>query len=195
VVHDLAQACVGCEVLARPRISDAERLRAAARALVRRTVTLRSEPFARALARVRPGAFVYLAPPYAPLSPTSSFRHYTAEGFGAADQVVLRDAVVRIATLGARVLLSNSTAPEVVALYEDPEAVRAGLRCYRVPARRVINSRAERRGAVDELVVSNITPTHERPSGALEPDELLAVRTRVGQPEILHERDEGAAPR
>jgi hypothetical protein len=45
----------------------------------------------------------------------------------------------------------------VVALYEqDRAATAAGLRCYRVPARRAINSRADRRGPVDELVVTNL---------------------------------------
>jgi hypothetical protein len=57
------------------------------------------------------------------------------------------------------VLLSNSTAPSVITLYERNAKVRAaGLRSHRAPARRAVNSRADRRGAVEELVVSNIPP-------------------------------------
>ncbi len=53
--------------------------------------------------------------------------------------------------------MSNSTAPEIAALYEDSKDVKAaGLRCYRIPARRAINSNAQRRGVVDEYVITNV---------------------------------------
>ena len=54
--------------------------------------------------------------------------------------------------------MSNSTAPEIAALYEDNKEVKAaGLRCYRIPARRAINSNAMRRGVVEEYVITNVT--------------------------------------
>jgi hypothetical protein len=57
------------------------------------------------------------------------------------------------------VVLSNSTAPSVTQLYEgNPAAQAAGLQTWRVPARRSVNSNAARRGAVEELVVSNVRP-------------------------------------
>jgi hypothetical protein len=53
--------------------------------------------------------------------------------------------------------MSNSTALEIVALYEgDKEVKAAGLRCHRVPARRAINSKASRRGVVEEYVITNV---------------------------------------
>ncbi len=56
-------------------------------------------------------------------------------------------------------LLSNSTAPEIEALYEsNAEARAAGLRAFRVPARRAINSRPDARGAVLEYIVTNVIP-------------------------------------
>ena len=67
--------------------------------------------------------------------------------------------VIALAQRGVNVLLSNSTAPSVTDLYEhNRDADSAGLRTLRVPARRAINSNAEGRGAVAELVVSNIEP-------------------------------------
>jgi hypothetical protein len=44
----------------------------------------------------------------------------------------------------------------VLSLYDHREVRRAGLRCWRVPARRAINSRPDRRGDVEELVVTNV---------------------------------------
>ena len=108
------------------------------------------------LAEVGRGDFVYLDPPYAPLSLTSNFRSYTAHGFAAGDQARLRDAVVRAARQGALLLLSNSTAPAVMDLYHNATVRAAGLRSFRVPARRAINSRASARGAIEELLVTNL---------------------------------------
>jgi hypothetical protein len=55
------------------------------------------------------------------------------------------------------VLLSNSTADAIAALYDGNRDVeQAGLRAHRVPARRAVNSVASRRGTVDEYLISNI---------------------------------------
>jgi DNA adenine methylase len=137
-----------------PTIVQAERLRAAASALA--GATIRRAHFVEALRDAGRGDVVYLDPPYAPLSKTANFRGYTAAGFDASDQRKLRDLVLSLAARQVSVVLSNSTAPEIVALYDDRQARRAGLRCHRVPARRAINTRADRRGVVDELVVSNL---------------------------------------
>jgi DNA adenine methylase len=137
-----------------PRIVNVDRITAAA-ALLRRASIARAT-FDAALSQVRAGDVVYLDPPYAPLSRTANFRSYTAAGFAAVDQIRLRDRSVAIARAGAHVILSNSTAPEIIALYEDREARRAGLRCYRVRARRAINTNATQRGLIDELVVTNL---------------------------------------
>ena len=75
------------------------------------------------------------------------------------------DGVKACAARGVKVLLSNSTAPAVTRLYEGNAAVgAAGLRTWRFPARRAVNSKADRRGPVEELVVSNIRPTPSLPS-------------------------------
>jgi DNA adenine methylase len=142
---------------ANPKICDEPNVRRAARALARPALTLERARVERMAERAGAGDFLYFDPPYAPLSKTARFTSYTAEGFDADDQKRLRDLVVSLARRGCHVLMSNSTAPEIAALYEHHEdAVSAGLRCYRIPARRAINSNRLRRGTVDEYVITNL---------------------------------------
>jgi DNA adenine methylase len=141
----------------RPAIPDRERLLAVARALRCPNVRLEFGTFDSATAVARRGDFLYIDPPYAPLSRTASFTAYTERGFTAEDQRRLQALTLDLARRGCHVLLSNSTADEITALYErDPAAAGAGLRTLRVRARRVINSRARGRGPVDEYLITNI---------------------------------------
>lgn len=143
-----------------PRICDAENLRRVSAALQAPGVRLELRPFNRVVEGVD-GAqkwdFVYLDPPYAPVSRTAKFTSYTSAGFTQGDQRRLRDIMVTLAGRGCHLVLSNSTAPDIVDLYDrDPEVVAAGLRCHTVPARRAINSNAARRGTVNEYVITNV---------------------------------------
>lgn len=143
----------------RPRILDHSLLLRVAGALSADNIRLERTGFSRVLEVAAPGDFVYFDPPYAPLTRTANFRGYTGRGFSDRDQEALQRVVIALAQRGVNVLLSNSTAASVTALYEDNrDAAEAGLRTLRVPARRAINSNAARRGAVAELVVSNVEP-------------------------------------
>ena len=142
---------------AKPRICDEANLRRVAKALGRPGVTLDRAQFERIADGAREGDFLYFDPPYAPLSKTARFTSYTAEGFDAGDQTRLRDMAIALSRRGCYVVMSNSTAPEIAALYEESKEVKAaGLRCYKIPARRAINSNASRRGVVDEYVITNV---------------------------------------
>ena len=129
----------------RPIICDEGRLRAASAAL--QNADLRCDDFANTLKRVGRHDFVYLDPPYVPLSPTASFTAYAKRVFGAADQQRLADALRAMGTRKVPALLSNSDCGTTRELY------RGFDRIDRVPARRAINSVGERRGPVDELLV------------------------------------------
>ena len=143
----------------KPRICDEVNLRRVATALARAGVTLDRARFDRAVDSAGAGDFLYFDPPYAPLSKTARFTSYTTDGFDADDQQRLRDVVVTLARRGCHVVMSNSTAPDIARLYEDSKDVTsAGLKCYRIPARRAINSNAKRRGVVEEYVITN-TPS------------------------------------
>ena len=142
-----------------PRICDEHNLRQVSDALAALGAEVDYSPYDAVLEVAGPGDFVYLDPPYAPLSTTASFTSYTADRFDASDQRRLQEVVIRLAKRRCHVVLSNSTAPEIVALYDgNADARRAGIRTHRVPARRAINSNAARRGPVEEYVITNVTP-------------------------------------
>ncbi len=139
------------------RVCDADNLRGVSAALRRPGVTLEVELFQDALARATAGDFVYLDPPYAPVSRTSYFTSYTSARFGQEQQCLLQRAVIDLAGRGAHVLLSNSVSPAISALYEQNDAAReAGLLTRTVEARRAINSRASGRGPVLEYLITNV---------------------------------------
>jgi DNA adenine methylase len=131
---------------ANPSILDAESLRAASFAL--QHAELSAQPFDRVLDEAEAGDFVYFDPPYDPVSATSDFTSYTSESFGVADQHRLADVYRKLSDRGVAVMLSNSDTPLVRKLY-------TGFRIDRVMCSRAINSKAEARGAVAEVIVTN----------------------------------------
>lgn len=142
---------------ARPGIVNRDNLLRVAGALSRPGVRLQWGSFEAAGDVAEAGDFLYGDPPYAPLSRTANFTSYTASRFDAHDHVRLQQLVVGVARRGCQVLISNSTAPEIAALYEASHDARsAGLRTFRVPARRAINSNGSRRGTIDEFLITNI---------------------------------------
>ena len=128
----------------RPRIVDRALLTAASAVLLvaRRDVAARGRSIACWTTR-RAGDFAYFDPPYAPLSAHRELpRLYRARVFAMTIRRACSTCVIALARRGVNVLLSNSTAPSVTALYEGNAATRrrAGLRTWRVPARRAVNS-------------------------------------------------------
>jgi DNA adenine methylase len=146
---------------ARPRIVNEALVRTAAAALGAPGVHVACGEFAHVVAGCKAGDFLYFDPPYVPLSATSAFGAYTTPRFTEADQDRLCATVVALAARGAAVMLSNSSAPDVRAKYEDVARHSPGLALWEVPARRAINSHAGRRGPVAELLLTNLTPRAE----------------------------------
>jgi DNA adenine methylase len=139
------------------RICDPDNLRGLAAALAEPGTSIEVETFDRALASTGSQDFVYLDPPYAPVSRTANFTSYTSMRFGVEEQTLLQRRVIELAGRGAHVLLSNSCAPDISALYEQNAAARhAGLLTRTVEARRAINSRASSRGPVLEYLITNV---------------------------------------
>lgn len=95
-----------------------------------------------------PEDFFYFDPPYDPLSKTSSFTSYTADSFDEEDQRELTRVVMELSEKGAFVMLSNSDTPLIRELYGD-------FRIETVRARRAVNSNANGRGSIQEVVVLN----------------------------------------
>jgi DNA adenine methylase len=130
----------------RPHVYDADVLRADSALL--QGARLNAEPFESVLDRAAAGDFVYLDPPYHPISRTSSFTAYARGGFGEEDQRRLADAFGELDRRGCAVMLSNSDCAFIAGLYRR-------WRIDRVRAARAINSKAGRRGSVSELVIRN----------------------------------------
>jgi DNA adenine methylase len=127
----------------RVTLYDKANLLAAARAL--HGVDLAVSDFRKTLAGAGRGDFLYVDPPYDPLSATASFTSYTKESFGRPEQKELAGLCAEAARRGARVMLSNSDTPLIRELYSD-------FKLHFVKARRAVNCDGARRGEVSEIV-------------------------------------------
>lgn len=140
-----------------PQICDADNLRLVSCALSER-VRLVHGTFEEVQSHAQRNDFLYFDPPYAPLSKTARFTSYTANQFDSEQQASLCSLVLRLAQQGCHVVVSNSTAPEIEAMYESAQSRNAALVAHRVPAKRAINSNPLLRGHVSEFVLSNVQP-------------------------------------
>lgn len=131
-----------------PLIVDVENMREVSRAL--QDVELEVGDFADVLTRAAPGDFVYFDPPYAPVSPTASFTHYTGRGFGENEQRRLAEIFRQLAARGCHVMLSNSSTELTSEIYSSDHI--PGLSTETVRASRKINCDGTKRGFVDELI-------------------------------------------
>jgi DNA adenine methylase len=131
-----------------PEILNEERLRAAS--VLLKPHRLLSLPFDLTLAHefIGPHDFVYLDPPYAPLSDTANFAAYTEDGFDTNALRELRKHVDRLSSQGAKFMLSNSDTAIV-------REVFAGYGFTAIDAPRSVGASAETRGKVGEVVVRN----------------------------------------
>ena len=143
-----------------PNLTDERTLRAVSRYLTKNALELRSEDFESTLADVPRGGFVYLDPPYDPLSDTANFTGYQSGGFGRDAQLRLRRCCGDLHRRGVRFLLSNSSTPFIRGLYDDFEI-------HTVQARRAVNRDAGGRGPVEEVLVRNYGTQRRRVGPAL----------------------------
>lgn len=95
-----------------------------------------------------PGDFIYLDPPYVPLSATSSFTSYSKDNFTLQMHLDLKEFCDKLTEKGINFMLSNSSAQFVVDLYKD-------YTVELIDARRSINSKGDSRGNVKEVLVRN----------------------------------------
>ena len=129
----------------RPGFPDTESLRSAA--LLLRGASLRVADFEETLNDVARDDFVFLDPPYRPLSDTAFFRHYTQMRFGDPDHKRVRDWVHDAAKMGVRFLLTVSSDDYALGHYKS-------LQLREWPVQRYVSgSRA--RSKVQELIVRN----------------------------------------
>jgi DNA adenine methylase len=100
--------------------------------------------------------FVYFDPPYRPISPTSSFTSYSSNRFGDAAQIALAEFFAHLHDqYGAKLMLSNSDPSPINPEDDFFERLYGRFRIHRVWASRMINSQADKRGKITELLITN----------------------------------------
>ncbi len=131
-----------------PNIVNAPVLRAVSKYFSSGNITFYNEDFAATLSRVGKSSFVYLDPPYDPVSDASSFTAYNKSGFDRNEQIRLKQCCDALTERGIKFMLSNSATKFIKELYKD-------YNISIVQAKRAINSEASKRGAIEEVIVRN----------------------------------------
>ena len=104
---------------------------------------------------LKANAFVYFDPPYRPISKTASFKAYSQHDFADTEQKSLAEVFKQLDKKGALVMLSNSDPKNLDPTDNFFDDIYKDFHITRVPARRMINSNAKKRGAINEIVVTN----------------------------------------
>lgn len=99
--------------------------------------------------------FVYLDPPYRPLSETSAFTSYNSDAFDDSEQIRLAQFIDDINASGAKIVLSNSDPKNVNPDDTFFDELYKAYQIKRVTATRMINSKADSRGKISELLICN----------------------------------------
>jgi DNA adenine methylase len=136
---------------ANPVIVDEIVIRAVSRYFNEAHVQISNDDFEVALSGAGRGDFVYLDPPYDPLSDTSSFTGYNLNCFGRDEQQRLQRVCDDLTRRGCKVLLSNSATEFIRELYSDTSQYTI----VEVEANRNINSVGTSRGKISELLIFN----------------------------------------
>ena len=134
-----------------PNITNETTIRALNTYLNKGNITIKNGDYREALKGIRKGAFVYLDPPYMPISSSSSFTGYTAGGFDAEEQALLKQECDKLNSKGIKFLLSNSSCDFIEDLYKD-------YIIEHVNAKRAINANPDKRGDIQEVLIRNYEP-------------------------------------
>lgn len=132
----------------KPNIINESQIYSLSRYLNLSDVSFFSCDYEKVLNQAQEGDFVYLDPPYDPLSDTASFTSYHSCGFDQAEQVRLKEACDRLNKRGVKFILSNSATVFIKELYRE-------YMIHIISAKRNINCNANKRGEIAEIVVKN----------------------------------------
>lgn len=131
-----------------PNIINEPVIKAISKYLNKEDIQILNVDYAEALAEADKKSFVYLDPPYHPISQGSNFTGYIQGGWNEEEQIRLRDVCNGLTQRGIKFLLSNSDCPFIRDIYN-------GYTIITVQAIRAINSDATKRGAVNEVLIKN----------------------------------------
>ena len=136
-----------------PKICDKKNLLAVSEALQR--VEIHNDDYETLRDGISEGCFVYLDPPYKPISETSAFNSYSAVKFDDDEQVRLKEFCDAVNDQGGYFMLSNSDPAAIDPNNRFFDDLYASYRIQRVGAKRAINANGDSRGEVSELLITN----------------------------------------
>lgn len=136
-----------------PMICDDENLRNIHKAL--QNVTIVCGDYTLAKSFIDDKTFVYFDPPYRPISETSAFTSYNSDAFDDREQLRLAKFIDDINETGAKIVLSNSDPKNVNEDDNFFDALYKNYKISRVEASRAINSKGDKRGKINELLICN----------------------------------------
>lgn len=99
--------------------------------------------------------FVYIDPPYRPITDTASFTAYTKNFFNDEEQIKLAEFINKIDKKGAKILASNSDPKNFNVDDNFFDNIYGVYKIKRVEATRMINCNSKARGKIKELLISN----------------------------------------
>lgn len=137
-----------------PLICDEENLKACSELL--QNVHMKTGDYSDCKNFIDSETFVYLDPPYRPLTQTSAFTSYSENQFSDKEQIELGKFITEISNKGAKVLASNSDPKNTNKEDNFFDDLYSNFEIERISASRMINSNAKKRGAISELLISNI---------------------------------------
>lgn len=136
-----------------PMICDESNLRAVSEKLQRITITC--SDYRKSFDFIDENTFVYLDPPYRPITNTASFTAYTENLFNDEEQMELARFVDKIHEKNAKVVISNSDPKNSNTDDDFFDNLYAAHKIKRVEAVRMINRNYKARGKIKELLISN----------------------------------------
>ena len=136
-----------------PMICDENNLRAVSEKLQK--VTIVCGDYRESADFIDENTFVYLDPPYRPITDTASFTAYTENLFNDEEQIELARFVDNMHKKGAKVVVSNSDPKNSNAEDDFFDNIYSAHNIKRVEANRMINSKGSSRGKIKELLISN----------------------------------------
>lgn len=137
----------------KPPICDADNLRKISGLL--RNVEIRCGEYSGCSDFIDKNALVYIDPPYRPLTATASFTSYSENVFGDKQQIELGKFIDEISGKGAKVIASNSDPKNSDGDDDFFDDLYSEYSISRVTAKRMINSNANSRGNISELLICN----------------------------------------
>ncbi len=136
-----------------PLICDESNLRKVSKAL--KKVEILNGDFKKTIDYASNNTLFYFDPPYKPLNKTSSFNSYAKDEFNDSEQIRLAEFCQKLDILGHNWILSNSDVKGKNSNDNFFDELYANFNIFRVKARRSINVNPNKRGKLNELLITN----------------------------------------